>query len=58
MLRIQFDGLTIELGRDLSAQPTAIFAAALPYVMDWLNRKGFSRFFSDDEPPPRSADPN
>lgn len=57
MLRIQFDGLTIELGRDRSAQPTAIFAAALPYVMDWLQRRGIAKFFSDDDKP-RAAEPN
>lgn len=58
MLRIQFDGLTIELGRDRSAAPTAMFAAAMPYVMDWLHRRGFAKFFSDDDDKPRAADPN
>lgn len=60
MLRIQFEGLTIELGRDRSAQPTAIFAAAMPYLMSWLHRRGLDAFFrvDDDDKPPPAVDPN
>ena len=52
MLRIQFDGLTLELGRDRSREPTALISAAMPWVMDWLTRRGFMQFFRDEPPPP------
>lgn len=39
MLRIQFDGFTIEIGRDRSASSLA-FMQALPYLVQLMRSKG------------------
>lgn len=59
MLRIQFDGFTIEIGRDRSASPTAFLLSALPVLFGAMRANGFGAvadFFSGvvdrTDPPP------
>lgn len=42
MLRIQFDGLVIELGRDRSSDSLGVLASAMPLVLSWLQARGFA----------------
>lgn len=58
MLRIQFDGLVIELGRDREGSATSYVAAALPMVLSWLASKGFAPFGREPPPPPERQEPN
>jgi hypothetical protein len=49
MLRIQFDGFTIEIGRDRSASPTAFLLSALPVLFGAMRANGLGSvadFFS------------
>ena len=57
MLRIQFDGLTIELGRDRSAPVTNLLHAAIPYLFNLLRNHGISLESFMDDPPPSAREP-
>lgn len=59
MIRIQFDGFTIEIGRDRSAPVTSILHAAMPWLFELLQRNGVEvDGFGRRSPAPPPDEPN